>query len=348
MTFGIIEIKDSKKSIVGYTESVAEFRNQLEQRYPKAKLHQNLGLTDLKSNTIFKNDSYLINNDLDFFYIEKSTVTKSGYIYSSTKSAINVICQWELIPCNIVADVDDLELPQYEFNDLASLESTDDTYQLNDSYIGIKELNLNELPPYCKVNIVGKRGTGKTQIVSNILDRYDSEFIANTLIISPYDKMTGYYKTRFPTAKVIYEYDVNEIQQYLNKRDETGRCVPGGIILDDCLSSSGTYNTDNSFRELMFNGKHYRKLVVITMQFPLGLKPELRSQFDYVFLLSEDFYSNQKRLYDHYGGIFPTFDDFRNVLMELTTDYCSMVLYTSSISNHITDKVAWFKASVDN
>lgn len=338
MTFGIVEIKDSKKSIIGYTESVAEFRNKLEGQYPKAKLHQNLALTDLKNNTIFKNDTYLINNDLDFFCVEKVNVTKSGYIYNSTKSAINIVCQWELIECNI-PDVDQLELPQYEFNDLDSLESTD-TYELNDDRLAVKELMLNELPPYYNINIIGKRGSGKTQMIANMLDKHNSEFISNTLIIAPCDEMTGFYKTRYPTAKVIHDYDAIEIKKYMNLRDEMGKLLSGGIILDDCLAIPGTFNSDHIFKELMFNGRHYHKVVIVAMQFPIGLRPELRSQFDYVFLMADDYYSNQKRMYEHYGGIFPTLEEFRNVLMEVTQNYGCLVLGNWAGAN----KIAWFKA----
>lgn len=347
MTFGIIEIKDSKKSIIGYTESIAEFRNQLEQRYPKAKLHQNLALSDLKANEIFKDDLYLINNDLLFFYVEKLTLLKKGYLYNSTKSTMNIVCQWELIPCNVIEDETvqccyDLDSLQSDVNDLDSFETVIIDSEEPEPARMLKRFNLNEMQPYSKINIVGMRGSGKTKIVTNILDRYDQEFIANTLIISYTDKMTDFYKDRYPTAKVIHQYDVDEIEKYLCKKDEYGAWIPGAIILDDCLASKGTYGTDAVFKELMYNGDHYRKLVIVTMQFPLGLSPELRSQFSHVFLLSEDFYSSQKRLYDHYGGIFPEFNDFREVLMDVTKDYGCLVIAKFGL-----DKVFRFKAVVN-
>ena len=35
--------------------------------------------------------------------------------------------------------------------------------------------------------------------------------------------------------------------------------------------------------------------------------------FDYIFILGEDMTSNRKRLYEHYAGMFPTFDVFEKV-----------------------------------
>ena len=50
----------------------------------------------------------------------------------------------------------------------------------------------------------------------------------------------------------------------------------------------------------------------------MGIPPEMRSNFDYIFLLAEDFISNRKRLYEHYAGMFPNFDIFQQVFTEVT------------------------------
>ena len=84
------------------------------------------------------------------------------------------------------------------------------------------------------------------------------------------------------------------------------------------------------------------------MQFPLGITPELRCNFDYIFLLAEDFYSNLKRLYDHYAGMFPTFDSFRTVFKELTNDFGCMVIVNRGARSTFLEKVFWYKASNDD
>ena len=80
------------------------------------------------------------------------------------------------------------------------------------------------------------------------------------------------------------------------------------------------------------------------MQFALGIPPEMRSNFDYIFLLAEDFISNRKRLYDHYAGMFPTFDMFQQVFLDVTEDYGCMVIDNRVHSKDITKKVFWYKA----
>jgi hypothetical protein len=84
------------------------------------------------------------------------------------------------------------------------------------------------------------------------------------------------------------------------------------------------------------------------MQFPLGIKPELRCNFDYIFLLAEDFVSNQKRLYEHYAGMFPNFETFKQVFIQITDDFGSMVIVNRGAKKSFVDKVFWFKANSES
>ena len=61
---------------------------------------------------------------------------------------------------------------------------------------------------------------------------------------------------------------------------------------------------DQNIRSLFMNGRHYKILFIITMQYALGVPPSLRTNIDYVFILRENYVSNRKRLYEHYVGMF--------------------------------------------
>jgi hypothetical protein len=91
--------------------------------------------------------------------------------------------------------------------------------------------------------------------------------------------------------------------------------------MDDCMSSKGTWVNDPNILELFFNGRHHHISFILTMQYSVGIPPEMRSNFDYIFLLAEDIISNRKRLYEHYAGMFPTFDIFQQVFTAITEDY---------------------------
>lgn len=169
--------------------------------------------------------------------------------------------------------------------------------------------------------------------------------------------MNPFYGRFFPELYLHYEYKSETIQRILARQQlmldkyrsnaTKGKKVDprAFLIMDDCLSSKGEWVADQPIMDIFFNGRHYKLMYILTMQFPLGIKPELRCNFDYIFLLAEDFISNQKRIYEHYAGMFTNFETFKQVFAQITDDFGSMVIVNRGAKKSFVDKVFWFKAS---
>lgn len=208
-----------------------------------------------------------------------------------------------------------------------------------------------------KINIIAKSGCGKSWLVRDLLDYVGD--IPVCMIICPYDGMTKFYEKNFPNcASCIYhQYEEGLIGKVLarqkmilrenEKRIKEGkkpidpRCV---FIMDDCMSSKHLWLKDPSFLELMTCGRFYQITFILTMQYSLGIQPELRCNFDHVFLLGEYFINNKKKLYKHYAGMFPSKDTFFQVFDQITDDYGCMVINNRLRSSDICQKVFWYKA----
>lgn len=221
---------------------------------------------------------------------------------------------------------------------------------------------LDDIAKHASIVMIAKRGSGKSWVCRALLNHFSD--IPVGIIIAPTDRMNGFYETFFPDTYIYYDFessliasildrqekiiDKNKTKNRLKKRIDTRAY----IIMDDCLSRKKSWGKDEKILELLFNGRHYKLMYILTMQFPLGISPELRTQFDYIFLLADDFYSNIKRIYEHYAGMFPTFDSFRQIFKQLTADYGSMVIVNTSrgIKKDANDeagflnKVFWYKA----
>jgi len=223
--------------------------------------------------------------------------------------------------------------------------------------VPLREFDLNTMPENPSIIMIAKRGSGKSWVCRSLLKHFKD--IPGGVIISKTDRMSSFYGEFFPELFIHYEYSSELIdsilyrqQKMIHKQKEKAKIGkkidPRAIlIMDDCLASKGAWATDPTFAEIMYNGRHYRIMYILTMQFALGIKPEMRGQVDVVMLLSEDFYSNQKRIYEHYAGIFPTFQAFRNVFMDVTSDYGCMVLVNRGPQGDFLDKVFWYKAKND-
>lgn len=223
------------------------------------------------------------------------------------------------------------------------------------SSIPLKEFKLSDMVPNPSIVMVAKRGSGKSVVVKEILKKYS--YIPGGAIISKTDKLNPFYGKFFPELYIHYEYRSEIITNILKRqKDISIKCEEkmkqrkkldprAVLVMDDCLASKGSWIKDQNIMEIFFNGRHYKLMYILTMQFPLGIPPELRSNFDYIFLLAEDFVSNLKRLYDHYAGMFPSFDSFKQVFNQVTADYGSLVIVNRGSRNSILEKVYWFKAS---
>jgi len=223
------------------------------------------------------------------------------------------------------------------------------------SHLEIKKFSIPDMAEHCTICMVAKRASGKSYLTREIM--YHKRSIPSAIAISRTEKLNRFYGDFIPDSFIYYEYDSNvlsrvyERQSIMNtdnkKRKDEGKTEKDDrimLIMDDCMSSKGTWLKDPNILELFFNGRHHHLSFILTMQFSLGIPPELRSNFDYIFLLAEDMTSNRKRLYDHYAGMFPTFDIFQQVFSELTENFGCMVINNRIHSKNISDKVFWYRA----
>ena len=220
---------------------------------------------------------------------------------------------------------------------------------VNEASLPIREFNLDQMCNNPQINIIAKRGSGKTTLVSNLLKHFESKNVIPGTIISPTDRMNPFYKTKFDNYKIKYKYDHDIIRDILHDQKDlinNKEHAKSSLVLDDCLDGKGSWMKDGETMEALFNGRYYKLSTIVTMQYLLGISPELRSNFDYIFILAEDFTSNIKKIYEHYAGMFPDFDSFRQVFKELTKDYSAMVLVNRGSQVDILDKVFWFKAEI--
>jgi hypothetical protein len=205
------------------------------------------------------------------------------------------------------------------------------------------------------VVLIGKRDTGKSFLVRDLLF-YQQEIPIGT-VISGTEEGNGFYASMVPKLFVHNEYNTAIIENILKRQRTVLKQVKkemetykrstidprAFVILDDCLYDA-TWTRDKMMRLLFMNGRHWKVMLVITMQYPLGIPPPLRTNIDYVFILRENYIANRKRIYENYAGMFPTFESFCQVMDQCTENYECLVINNNSKSNKLHDQVFWYKA----
>lgn len=328
-------------------------------------------VTQIKNDKSYKSGLYLLIGDKDIVLVNKYEYTSKGYFFSSTSSDIKLLFSWRLISMDLqltqslcstesekyskLLTESDEQTPKVTrawsesddsntSNESDQVTKVDDLGDVSDKSMGFGEFQLDKMCDNPSIALIAKRGSGKTWVIGNILKQLlktDKE--TDVLIIAPTEKFNKFYSTYFPQSRIVHAYSSELVSNFLTERVNNLKSK-GIIVLDDCLQSKCNWMNDPAILELFYNGRHYNTSMILSMQFPLGIRPELRCNFDYAFLLAEDFMSNQKRLYDHYGGMFPTFGSFRESFTSITQDYKCMVIENRGSGLQITDKVKSFKA----
>lgn len=219
---------------------------------------------------------------------------------------------------------------------------------MSQARLKLRRFDMKSIADDKVVVLIGKRETGKSFLVKDLL--YYHRDIPIGCIISGTEGANQFYSSIFPSSLIHGEFSGGIIKNYLNHQKQgvmdskkTGKDIRSFLILDDCLyDQSWTRNTD--VRALFMNGRHYKTMFIITMQYALGIPPNLRTNIDYVFILRENFISNRKRIYEQYAGMFPSFDVFCQVMDQCTEDYHCLVINNNAKSNKLEDQVFWYKA----
>tara|TARA_B100001142_G_scaffold108755_1_gene110760 strand:- start:2793 stop:3623 length:831 start_codon:yes stop_codon:yes gene_type:complete len=204
--------------------------------------------------------------------------------------------------------------------------------------------------------LIGRRDTGKSYLVRDLL--YYHQDIPIGTVISGTEAGNGFYGGMVPKLFIHDEYNTAilenimkrqkmVIKQIKKEKEAYGRTnidPRAFVILDDCLYDN-SWAREKLMRMMFMNGRHWKLMLVITMQYPLGVPPNLRTNIDFTFILREPYIANRKRIFENYAGMFPTFESFCQVMDQCTENYECLVVSNNVKSNKLEDQIFWYKAS---
>lgn len=191
---------------------------------------------------------------------------------------------------------------------------------------------------------------------------YHHRHIPSGVIFSGTEEASPFFGDFVPDCFIHSEYDPLLVESIMTRqkrkireakqsgRSESGKLPSNNmfIVLDDMLHDAQNWKKEKTIKNIFFNGRHYNFLFILTMQYPLGITPELRSNIDYVFVFNEPSVKNRKKIYDDYAGMIPSFDHFCNILDSCTQNHECLVIKTSGNSSDYKDQIFWYKSEAHN
>jgi hypothetical protein len=223
--------------------------------------------------------------------------------------------------------------------------------------VNLRKFVMKSIPQDAVAVFIGRRRTGKSTLVRDLL--FHHQDLPMGCVISGTEESNGFFKKIVPPMFIHGEYNavilanfvkrqklvMQRIQQDLEKGVKSNIDPRAFLILDDCMYDD-SWTHDKNIRYLFMNGRWLKVFFIITMQFPLGIQPALRTNVDFVFILREPYITNRKRIFDNFGSSFPSFEFFCQIMDQCTQNYECLVIDNTSQSAKLEDCIFWYKADV--
>jgi len=219
----------------------------------------------------------------------------------------------------------------------------------------IKKFDMKRIPQDAVVIFIGRRRTGKSTLVRDLLFHHQDMPVGT--VISGTEESNSFYGKMIPPIFIYGEFQPVILDNFVKRQKMiTGKIEKDKLagvrskvdprsfmILDDCMYDD-SWTHDKNIRYLFMNGRHQKVFFLITMQYPLGIQPALRTNVDFVFILREPYLNNRKRIFDNYAAAFPSFEFFCQIMDQCTQNYECIVIDNTSLSAKLEDCVFWYKA----
>jgi len=194
--------------------------------------------------------------------------------------------------------------------------------------------------------IVGKRGTGKSVVLMDLL--YNMPRPDYVLAMCPTETSLALFRTILPETSIFDHFNQEKLERVVTLQKELvsrGKKRTVLIILDDCMYNKAVLKS-MAMREIFYNGRHEHIGMICAAQYMMEIDISLRSNIDYLFSMRENVLVNRQKLHKYLFGQFATFASFDKVMRACTQDFKALVLdATLGITENPTDNVMWYKAS---
>ena len=196
-----------------------------------------------------------------------------------------------------------------------------------------------------KITVIGKPGSGKSYLIRSLL--YEKRHVLPTgVVFSGTEDSNGFYETLFPKSFVHDGLELKQLEKFIKRQKLARKYLPcpwSALIIDDCMDDNRLFNRP-IIQGLYKNGRHWSMLYILALQYSLDIKPSIRTNIDGTFIFREPNVNFRRKLWENYAGIIPTFDDFCEIMNQLTDKHMALYIHNASQSNEIEDCVFWYKA----
>ncbi len=240
-------------------------------------------------------------------------------------------------------------------------------YEIDESkgerVVAIKELDIHSINPKNKDDVksgsryavIGMPGSGKSSLIEYIA-YFKRHILAVGQVYSGSEENQPFFSKFMPQSFINGDVDAANMTPLENfeKRQKFARqfLEPEGMnpwclnVVEDSTADI-KYMKTPVFQRMYKNGRHWRMLHLLSLQFALDLKTNIRGCLDGVFIMFTANPDIRKKIFEKFGNYIPSFSDFCDLMDSLKQYEALFINYKSSDSNELEDNVFFIKPDMN-
>lgn len=187
--------------------------------------------------------------------------------------------------------------------------------------------------------------TGKSNLIQSLM-YFKKHVIPSAIVMSGTEDSNGEYKRIIPDTFIFNTYDEDKLEDFIKRQKLAIQHLHNPwalVLLDDCMDDPSAFR--KPLQNGMYkNGRHWKMLYIVSLQYCLDVKPAIRTNVDGVFILREPILKNRRSLYENYASIIPDFQTFCDIMDQLTDDHTALYIHNQTDVNNWEDCIFWYKA----
>lgn len=213
----------------------------------------------------------------------------------------------------------------------------------------IREKKLTDFPKSFSAAIIGKPGSGKSNLVKEFI-RYNAHiYPAGRAFCSSEDEYLELCSV-FGPLFVSNHYDEEQFKFWMiRQRNLTMQknCEnPGCILALDDVSNKGTsvWKSPIIAAAVKLGSRRYESAMLLCSHRCIEMHTDTRNNISFAILFYVPDGDERKKLYRNLGGAAGSYEVFSKLMEELCKDYTAMVIDNLTPSTKLEDRIFWIKA----
>ena len=218
--------------------------------------------------------------------------------------------------------------------------------------ITIREFRLEDIPLSCTWIIIGAPGSGKSTLIDDLCYYHKHRYPVARVFMGTeagYEKCCDTFHPLFVSNAYNEEQEKSHIIRQKTCAMENGKDHPSNYainIMDDVSDDPTIYKTKIMRGLFKLGSQHWNQLYLVGSQYAIDMPPDVRKATSYVAIFREPEEIERKKLYTNFGGMAGSFDNFCDLMDQLTGDFTCLIFKKRSQSNDLEECVFWFKTIV--